>query len=176
MIEPTKTKPMKKYIISLLLACSTLAISAQPAGMERLYYTYKGEEGVVAFRVPGFLMKFAGMCAGLDHSERQLLRSLRSVRILTIEDQDLYSGVNFAEEVDAARMRDGYQLLMEVHEPDEDVIISARERNGKITDLIVIVGGSENTLVHVKGRMNCDLLESLSEVAGLKELRYTAEL
>jgi len=167
---------MKKLVISLLLVCSTLAISAQPDGFERLYYTYKGEAGVVAFRVPGFLMKFAGMCAGLDHSERQLLRSLRSVRILTIEEQDRYAGVNFAREVDATRMRDGYQLLLEVHEPDEDVIITARERNGKITDLIVIVGGSDNTLVHVKGRMNCDLLENLSEVAGVKELRYTADI
>lgn len=167
---------MKKYVISLLLVCSTLAISAQPDGFDRLYYTFKGEAGVVAFRVPGFLMKFAGMCAGLDHSERQLLRSLRSVRILTIEEQDRYSGVNFAREVDAMHMRDGYQLLLEVHEPDEDVIISARERNGKITDLIVVVGGSENTLVHVKGRMNCDLLENLSEVAGVKELRYIADI
>ena len=167
---------MKKYVISLLLLCFTLAIHAQPAGIDRLYYTYKGEEGVVAFRVPGFLMKFAGMCAGLDQPERQLLRSLRSVRILTIEDQQRYSGVNFAREVDVHRMQDGYQLLMEVHEADEDVIISAREKNGKITDLIVIVGGSDNTLVHVKGRMNCDLLENLSEVAGIKELRYTADI
>lgn len=167
---------MKKMLISFLLVCSTLAIYAQPSGLDRLYYTYKGEEGVVAFRVPGFLMKFAGMCAGLDQPERQLLRSLRSVRILTIEDPGLYSGVNFTDEVNIASMRDGYHLLLEVHEADEDVIISARERKGKITDLIVIVGGSENTLVHVKGRMNCDLLENLSEVAGIEELRYTAEL
>ena len=167
---------MKTTIIALLLAFSTLTLQAQPVGLDRLYYTYKGEEGVVAFRVPGFLMKFAGMCAGLDHAERQLLRSLRSVSILTIEDQSLYPGVNFTEEIRTDRMGDNYQLLLEVHEPDEDVVIAARERNGKITDLIVIVGGDENTLVHVKGRMNCDLIENLSEVAGVDELRFTAEL
>ena len=44
---------MKTMIIALLLAFSTLTLQAQPVGLDRLYYTYKGEEGVVAFRVPG---------------------------------------------------------------------------------------------------------------------------
>jgi len=74
------------------------------------------------------------------------------------------------------RMKDNYNLLMEVHEGDEDVIIAARQNKGKITDLIVVVGGEENTLVHVRGRMNSDLLEELADVSGVKELQFTARL
>ena len=100
------------------------------------------------------------MCAGLEGEERELVRCLKSVTVLTIEDSHLYPGLNFTEEMDITRMKDNYQLLMEVHDGDEDVIIAAREKNGKISDLIVVVGGEENTLVHVRGRMESDLLEA----------------
>lgn len=165
---------MKKLILSLLIGSIGLTLFAQPAGFDRLYYQYKGEEGVVAIKIPGFVMKLAGSIADLDREEKALLKSMRSVTVLTIEEQDLYPGVNFTEDINLSS--DHYQLLMEVHEDGEDVIIAAREKNGKLRDLIVIVGGDENVLVHVRGRMESDLLENLAGVAGIDELHFTAQL
>ena len=167
---------MKKLILSALIITMGVSLFAQSAGVDRLYYNYKGEEGVVALRIPGFLLKLAGSIADLDREEKQLLRSLRSVTVLTIEETDLYPDVNFTEEVDLSRMKGGYQMLLEVHDGDEDVVIAAREKKGKITDLIVVVGGDENVLVHVRGRMQSDLLENLAEVAGIDELKFTAKI
>jgi hypothetical protein len=167
---------MKKLILSILAVLFSVSLLAQPAGYHKVYHTYKGEKGVMALYVPGFVLKFAGMCAGLDHEERQLVRCLKSVTVLTIEDGSRYPGVNFTEEMDISRMKGDYNLLMEVHDGDEDVIIAAREIRGKITDLIVVVGGEENTLVHVRGRMKSDLLEELADVSGIDELRITAKL
>ena len=67
-------------------------------------------------------------------------------------------------------------MLLEVHDGTEDVIIAAREKRGKITDLIIVVGGDENVLVHVRGRMNSNLLENLAEVAGVDELQFIAKI
>ena len=167
---------MKKLILSALILALGLSLFAQPAGFDRLYYSYKGEEGVVAIRIPGFLMRLAGSIADLDQEEKQLLRSLRSVTVLTIEDAELYPDVNFTEEVNLTNMRGGFKLLLEVHDGEEDVMIAAREKNGKIKDLIVVVGGDENVLVHVRGRMESDLMENLAEVAGVEELKFTAKL
>lgn len=167
---------MKKLLISTIIFSFSLALFAQPAGFDRLYYQYKGEEGVVAIRIPGFVMKLAGSLADLDQEEKALLRSLRSVTVLTIEESHLYPGVNFTEEINLSGMNHGYKLLMQVHEGEEDVIIAAREQKGKLRDLIVVVGGKENVLVHVRGRMDSDLLENLSKVAGVDELHFTAQL
>jgi hypothetical protein len=167
---------MKKLLISAIALLFTVSLLAQPAGYRRVYQTYRGEKGVQSFYVPGFLLKFAGLCAGLDQQEKQLLRCLRSVTVLTIEETERYPGVNFAREMDHSRMYGDYNLLLEVHEDDEDVIIAAREKRGKITDLIVVVGGEENTLVHVRGRMNSDLLEELADVSGVKQLQVTAKI
>ncbi len=167
---------MKKLFISTLILAFSLTLIAQPAGFDRLYYQYKGEEGVVALKIPGFVMKLAGSIAGLDREEKELLRSLRSVTVLTIEESHLYPDVNFTEEINLSRLNNDYKLLMEVHNADEDVIIAAREKNGKLRDLIGVAGGDENVLVHVRGRMESDLLENLAEVAGVDELHFTAQL
>ena len=175
-IRNSKLKIMKKLIISSIVILFAVSLYAQPKSIDQLYYNYKGEEGVVALRIPGFVMKLAGSIADLDHNERQLLRSMRSITVLTIEDKDLYQDVNFTEEVDLSRMKGEYHLLLEVHDGDEDVMIIAREKNGKIRDLIVLVGGDENVMVHVRGRMNSNLLESLADVAGIDELSITRKI
>lgn len=167
---------MKKTIFSALILAFSLSLFAQPAGFNNLYYDYKGEEGVLALKIPGFVMKLAGSFADLDGPERELLRSLKSVTVLTIEESHLYPDVNFTEEVDLSDMGGGYHMMLEVHDGDEDVIIAVREKKGKIRDLIVVVGGGDNVLVHVRGRMESDLLENLSEVAGIDELHFTADI
>jgi len=167
---------MKKLLFSAIILTFGISLFAQPAGFDRLYYQYKGEEGVVALRIPGFVMKLAGSIADLDHEEKVLLRSLRSVTVLTIEEAHLYPDVNFTEEINLSHMQGGYNVLMEVHDGEEDVIIAAREKKGKLRDLIVVVGGDENVLVHVRGRMDSDLLENLADVAGVDELHFTAQL
>ena len=167
---------MKKLLFSAIILIFGVSLFAQPAGFDRLYYEYKGEEGVMALKIPGFVMKLAASMADLDREEKKLLKSLRSVTVLTIEDDHLYPGVNFTEEINLSNMRGGYKLLMEVHDGDEDVIIAAREKDGKLRDLIVVVGGDENVLVHVRGRMDSDLLENLAGVAGVDELKFTAQL
>jgi hypothetical protein len=167
---------MKKVIFSTLILAFSLSLFAQPAGFNNLYYDYKGEEGVVALKIPGFVMKLAGSIADLDGPEKDLLRSLRSVTVLTIEKNHLYPGVNFTEEVNLSDMGSGYHIMLEVHDGDEDVIIAAREKKGKIRDLVVVVGGDDNVLVHVRGRMDSNLLENLSEVAGVDELHFTADI
>jgi hypothetical protein len=167
---------MKKLLISTFILAVGISLMAQPIQFDRLYYQYKGEEGVVALRIPGFVMKLAGAIGDLDQEERTLLRSLRSVTVLTIDDPQLYPGVNFTEEIHLSFTDEPYRLLMEVHDEDEDVIIAAREKNGKVRDLIVVIGGDDNVLVHVRGRMDCDLLENLADVAGVDELHVTTRL
>jgi hypothetical protein len=167
---------MKKIFISAAILFFSISLFAQPSGFDRLYYQYKGEEGVVALKIPGFVMKLAASIADLDREEKKLLKSLRSVTVLTIEESHLYPEVNFTEEINLSNMKNGYKMLMQVHDGNEDVIIAAREKNGKLRDLIVVVGGDDNVLVHVRGRMDCDLLENLAEVAGVDELHFTAKL
>ena len=84
--------------------------------------------------------------------------------------------MNFVKKVDLRNLKNGYNLLLQVKDGNEDVAILAREKKGCIKDLVVLVGGEENVMVHIKGRMDGDLLGSLANVAGIEELKYTKEI
>jgi len=81
--------------------------------------------------------------------------------------------MNFVEEINRGRLRDDYLLLLTVHESYEDVLILGRGSNGYIRDLIIAVGGDENVLVCIKGRMDTDLLGILYEATGIEECHHT---
>jgi len=66
--------------------------------------------------------------------------------------------------------------MIEVSEDGEDVKILGREKNGKLKDLLILVGGDENVMVHIKGRMNADMIGSLSNIAGLDDLDIISQL
>ena len=167
---------MKKLIILSLIALFSFNAWAQPSQTDKLFLKYRGMDGVTSLYIPGFLCRFAASVADLDQAEEELLRTIRSIKILTVEHPGLNHELNFAKEIRVERMDKRYELLLEVHEQTEDVLIFAREKNHRVTELAIIVGGDENTVVCIKGRMDHDLLYALSEVTGISEFSYTSEL
>lgn len=158
---------MKKLLtlsIAILLAGTTL--SAQTIETERLFQKYRGEQGVVSLWIPGIVMRLAANIADLEPAEAAFLRSIRSIRLLTIDDPDLYPGVNFINEAHITSGRNGYEVMMQVNSDGEDVMILGRERNGRLKDMLVIVGGDDNVMVHIKGRLNADMIGAVAEIAG----------
>jgi hypothetical protein len=167
---------MKKAIFIFTILLAGMALSAQTIGTNNLYQKYRGERGVVALYIPGFAVRLAANIADLDYEEDQLLRSVRSIRVLTIEDNERFEGVNFVREAKLKPGQGGFKMLMEVSEDGEDVMILGKEKNGKLKDLLVIVGGDENVLVHIRGRLSADIIGSISDIAGLDELNFTSQL
>lgn len=158
---------MKKLLalsIAILLAGATL--SAQTIETERIYQKYRGEKGVVSLWLPGIVMRLAANIAELEPAEAAFLRSIRSIRLLTIDNNDLYPDVNFIREARITPGRNGYEVMMQVTSDGEDVMILGRERNGKLKDMLVLVGGDDNVMVHIKGRLNADMIGAVAQIAG----------
>jgi len=169
---------MKRVLLILALSIGTLSVSAQNFSSEFIYQKYKGSEGVISIWLPGIAMKLAASIADLDGPEKDLLRCVKSMKVLTIEDSDLYPDVNFANEIKIRENRGAYELLLEVHDGEDDVIICGKMKDDKLKDLLIVVGGSDNVLVHIKGRMRTDMIQSLAEVAGVDNLNidYLSQL
>ncbi len=167
---------MKRLIFILSIVLAGVTLSAQTIGTNNLYQKYRGQKGVVSLYLPGFVMKFAANIADLDEEEDELLRSVRSIRVLTIEDTEKFQGVNFVKESRIKPGQGGFETLIQVCEDGEDVLIMGKEKRGKLKELLVVVGGDENVLVHIRGRMNADMLGSISNIAGLDDLDFTSQL
>ncbi len=161
-------KKLPIFLIALLLTGTIL--SAQTIETERLCQKYRGEKGVVSLWIPGIIMKFAAHFADLEPAEAAFLRSIRSIRLLTINNPDLYPGVNFIREACLTQGRNGYEVMLQVTSDGEDVMILGRERNGKLKDLLVLVGRDDNVMVHIKGRLNADMIGAVAGIAGKERL------
>ncbi len=167
---------MKKLIILSCIALFSFSAAAKSPQTDKLFIKYRHMDGVTSLYIPGFLCRFAASIADLETAEEELLRTIKSIKILTVEHPELNHSLNFVKEIRTDRLNDQYQLLLEVHDPKEDVLILAREKNDRITELTIIIGGDENTLICIKGRMDHDLLYALSEVTGISQCAYTREL
>lgn len=158
---------MKRIIlISIALLTITTTIAAQGLATERLYQKYRGERGVISIYVPGVALKLASKIADLEGPEKELLRSVRSMRVLTIEDASRFPDVNFVKEAKINAHRGPYKVLVEVQDGSDNVLIMGRAKNGKLKDMLVLVGGSDNVMVHIKGKLNADMIGSLASIAG----------
>ena len=65
---------------------------------------------------------------------------------------------------------DDYKELVVVKEADQEVLVLAKEEDGKIRELLVLVGGEDNVLVSVEGNFTMDDLEALGDLDGLDKL------
>ncbi len=83
-----------------------------------------------------------------------MLTSLSGIRVLTVEDPELNKTLDFYAELEKEGFfkNNGYEVLMEVTEPNEVVRFLAKDAgNGKLSDLLLVVGGDENTLISISG-------------------------
>ena len=167
---------MKRTVIAAIALLSGSTLLSQAFELHQLYRTYRGEEEVTSLYVPGFICRMAGNIADMDPPERELLRSIKSVRIQVIENREINREINFAREFSDMGFSDEYLPMLEVHDSDEDILILARQREDTIRDLVILVGGDENVLVWIKGRMDHDLLKNLCEVTGITHCRHTREI
>ncbi|KPK85920.1 MAG: hypothetical protein AMS27_06300 [Bacteroides sp. SM23_62_1] len=167
---------MKKVILQFLLALTVTGLFAQKPDINRLFVSCRGEEDVISIYIPGFLCRLGASLGDLEDAERELLCSISSIRILVSENPELNRKINFAKEIHKGKPEDDYRILLTVHESDQDVVILGRENKGYIRDLIIAVGGDENVLVCIKGRVGSDLLDALYGVTGIEECKYMREI
>jgi hypothetical protein len=151
-------------------------LQAQSHEFDILYSSLKGEEGVINFYIPGFLCRMAGNIADLEHEEKELLRSIRSVRCMVVENPDINRQINLARVLSSVERDPGVFPLLQVNDGEDDVLILAREKDHRICDLYVIVGGEENVMVKVTGRMDRDLMKSIYDVTGIEQTRYIGDI
>ena len=88
------------------------------------------------------------------------LGKVKRVRVIAQEDESDVEGVNFMEELKGVEF-DDYKELVVVKEADQEVLVLAKEEDGKIRELLVLVGGEDNVLVSVEGNFTMDDLEAL---------------
>ncbi len=144
---------MKKIILVFAMLLP-LAVLAQKTPVDRLFDKYANQKGFTTVNISGKLLAFASQLDTGENATNDMLSGLKGIRILSVEDKALNKTLNFYEELkkDGFFKANNFEVLMEVTEKDEVVRFLARDAgNGKISDLLLVVGGKDNSLISISG-------------------------
>ena len=156
---------MKKLVLFLALVLP-LAVLAQKTPVDKLFEKYANQKGFTTVNISGKLLGFAAQIDTGDEATSDMLSSLKGIRVLTVEDDELNETIDFFEELDKDGFfkNNNFEVLMEVTEENEVVRFLAKDAgDGKISDLLLVVGGDDNTLISISGIIDP---ESIGKITG----------
>jgi hypothetical protein len=169
-VEP-KSRKMKKIALFIPILLLPLLMTAQQSPIDKLFKKYNGKEGFTTVLVTQDMFK---VISDMEEEEGELegtLGKVERVRVIAQEDESDIEGVNFMDELKGVEF-DDYKELVVVKEANQEVLVLAKEEDGKIRELLVLVGGKENVLVSVEGKFTMDDLEALGNLDGLDKLDH----
>ena len=158
---------MKRIVLCLWVAVtlsSATVVMAQQDPVTKLFERYSGKEGFTTVYVTGDLLKMAAKCDAEDQ-DLSFLSSLTEVKVLAQECKEgQNAGINFHDEIWPNLDHSAYKELLIVKEKDQDVKMVARENGKTISEFLIIVSGKdENVLVQIKGSIDLDKMNQLSD-------------
>ena len=160
---------MKKIALIIPVLLVPLMLTAQTKSIDKLFKKYYGKEGFTTVLVNKDMFE---VIANMEESKGEIdgtLGKIERVRVIAQEDDADVEAVNFMEELKGVEF-DDYKELVVVKEAGQEVMVLAKEEDGRLLELLVLVGGEENVLVSVEGNFTMKDLEALGELDGLDQL------
>ena len=145
---------MKRAIISILFIALTTLVLAQNSPVDKLFEKYSGKEGYTSVYISEYMFTLFSSMQTDDKEFDEAISGLSSIKILATENPKI--GVNFYDEIMRELPKKDYKELMVVKEKDEHLTFLVKDVQGKIVELLLVGGGSDNVLISIQGK-NIDL-------------------
>jgi hypothetical protein len=147
------------------------AVLAQKNPVDKLFDKYANQEGFTTVNISGKLLSFASKIdTSKKDAARDMLSKLTGIRILSVENKELNSKLDFYEELNKEGFfKDNtYEVLMEVTEKNEVVRFLAKNGGeNKFSELLLVVGGDDNALISIRGMIDPENISKLTNSLNL---------
>jgi hypothetical protein len=181
--HPMKTiNNMRILAFNLALLCLTATASAQTIA-DKVFDKYSGQDGFTTVYITKYmfdLFRDAGADGEGDDEMGKALSNLTSIKILAADDDPATPiPVNLYQEVMKELPVSQYKELMVVREKDQDVRFLVREEKGKVVELLMLVGGKdESALICIQGIIDMKSISKLAKgmnIEGMENLEKIEE-
>lgn len=156
---------MKRLLIALVVLIPMLAMAQDDSPIDKLFNKYANKDGFTTVNISGKLLSFANKLADSKEDEIEMLNKISGIRVLSADDSIVNKNLNFYKELEADGFfkNNKYEVLMEVTDKNEVVRFYGRSgEKGKLSELLLVVGGSSNTLISIRGVINPDDIGKLT--------------
>ena len=155
---------MKRVFLIVLTIAFPAFLMAQNSAVDKLFNKYKGQEGVTTVQISPELFQIVKAMEIEEIDEHDIpFDKIASVKILTIEDDEGWEGVNFYDEVKKDLDVSEYAEVLTVDDGGETVRMWMKANDAVVNEFLLIVGGDDNVLIYITGNFNLNDLEGLAE-------------
>lgn len=171
---------MKKLSLIILVFVFPLLVFSQHPSVNKLFEKYAEKDGFTTVYISKNLFKMVREMDLDDPDVDELINKLETIKILASDSEFINeNNLNFYEEIMDELPIDEYEELLVVKEKDQDVKFLVKEKNGIITELLLVVGGKDNNaLISITGNIDLKHISKLAssmEGTGIEHLEKLEE-
>ncbi len=160
---------MKRILLSVVIAICATALYGQKDAFDDFFNSYSDRDGYTSVTISGNLFGLLEKCDD-DPDRADLGRKITSVRIVSKERDNAFDGPDFYSDLKGIIRRGGYEELMKVKKPDENMLILVRTDRDVIKEFLMVASGDSETVIQVRGNFTRDDVEHFTQKEGLAEL------
>lgn len=155
---------MKRIAILIIVVAFPALLVAQNSAVDKLFNKYSGKDGVTTVSINPELFQIVKAMDIKEVEDADIpFDKIASVKILTIEDEEKWEGVNFYDEISKDLDVSNFEEVMTVNDGGEIVRIWMKVEKNEVSEFLLIVGGDDNVLIYITGSFNMSDLEELAE-------------
>ncbi|MEM6362318.1 MAG: DUF4252 domain-containing protein [Bacteroidota bacterium] len=171
---------MKKILIIIMVLTLSFAAQAQDDAISRFFNKYADDE---SFSNVNITARMFGLFTDLELEDEEdqevmdAISKLKGLKILAKDDVD--NGKDLYREALGLLPKKEFDELMSVRDEDKDMKFMIKEKNGKVDELVMIMGGNREFFVltlfgeidlkqvaRISKAMDIDGLEGLENIKG----------
>jgi hypothetical protein len=164
---------MKKIVLILFAIILLNPCWAQDDAISKFFGEYEGREDFTTIYITS---RMFGLIAQIPESEDEedlmnVIRKLTGLKILTTDD---YKGKDkLYKEALTKLPKEGFDELMVIKEGDEEIKFMISERNGKINEFLMLIGGDNDFfLMSMVGNLTLDDISRLSKTMDIEGFEH----
>ena len=147
-IENLKQRNMKKFAVGVVMIMLSIAVQAQDNAISKVFSKYQGDE---SFSQVTISSKMFGLFTNMDADkpeDKEILDAISKIKGLRVlAKQEARNSRELYKEAMTMIPVKEYEELMTVRDKDKDMKFFIKEASGKISELVMVMGGNEEFMV-----------------------------
>jgi len=139
---------MKKLIIGAVLMMCSIAASAQNDAIAKFFSKYQNDETFSQVTISGKMFSMMANLSGDTPEEKAMINSISKIKGLKIlSKSESRNSRELYKEAISMIPTNSFEELMSIRDKDKDMKFFTKEAGGKISELVMVMGGNDEFMV-----------------------------
>jgi len=164
---------MKTRFILVLAILLSLSSYAQSSAIDKLFKKFSGNENITEVNISAKMFSLFGYIDADNEEDQESLDALKGIKSLYLMSTEKKEEATQMRATAKQIKKENFEPLMTVRDGDDDIEFLIQEKDGVVSELIMLVDSDSNFLVmSLTGLIDLEKLSKLSNIGidGLKNL------